>query len=172
MWLLARGAAQPATPGAATTQPDVPGDGAPQPAMHGGGPAQPAMSSGGAVRLFTQGHLQEAANSRQIVGCDVAKAALQTLLHHHHGDTLPVLLTSLMALLFTGFHGWHTSRVLVTSSEMACARCTSSAGSRTVPQRPCPARATTCAAHWCLGPCDAQSHAGRRALGFTGKPFG
>ena len=100
------------------------------------------------------------------------QAALQTLLHHHHGDTLPVLLTSLMALLFTGFHGWHTSGVLVTSSEIVFARCTSSAGSRTVPQRPCPARATTCAGHWCLGPCDAQSHAGRRALGFTGKPFG
>ena len=89
LWLHARGAAQPATPEAATTQPDMPGDGAAQPAMHAGGPAQPAMSTGGAVRLFTQGHLQEVANSRHIVGCDVAKAALQTLLHHHHGDTLP-----------------------------------------------------------------------------------
>ena len=57
--------------------------------MPGGGPAHPAVSSGGPTQLFTQGHLQEAANSRRIVGCDVAKAALQTLLHHHHGETGP-----------------------------------------------------------------------------------
>ena len=89
LWLLARGAAQPAMPGAAATQPDVPRGGAAQPAVPGGGPAQPAVPGGGAALLFTQGHLQEAANSRQNVGCDVARVALQTLLRHHHGERVP-----------------------------------------------------------------------------------
>ena len=74
-------------PGAAATQPDVPGGGAAQPAVPGGGAAQPAVPGGGAPLLFTQGHLQEAARSRQTVGRDEASAALQTLLHHHHGET-------------------------------------------------------------------------------------
>ena len=51
--------------------------------------AQPVVPGGGAALLFTQGHLQEAANLRQNVGCDVARVALQTLLRHHHGETVP-----------------------------------------------------------------------------------
>ena len=84
-----RGAARPAVPGAAAAQPDVPDGGAVQPAVPGGGAAQPAMPGGGAPLLFTQGHLEEAARTRQPVGRDEASAALQTLLHHHHGETGP-----------------------------------------------------------------------------------
>ncbi len=84
-----RGAAHPAVLGAAATQPDVPGGGAAQPAVPSGGAAQPAVPGGDAPLLFTLGHLQEAARSRQTVGRDEASAALQTLLHHHHGETAP-----------------------------------------------------------------------------------
>ena len=67
----------------------MPGGGAAQPAVPGGGAAQPAVPGGGAPLLFTLEHLQEAARSRQTVGRDEASAALQTLLHHHHGETAP-----------------------------------------------------------------------------------
>ena len=57
--------------------------------MPGGGAAQPAVPGGDAPLIFTLGHLQEAARSRQTVGRDEASAAFQTLLHHHHGETAP-----------------------------------------------------------------------------------
>ena len=84
-----RGAAQPAMPGGAARQADVPAGGAAQPDVPGGGAAQSAVPGGGAPLLFTMGHLQEAARSRQTVGRDEASAAFQTLLHHHHGEILP-----------------------------------------------------------------------------------
>ena len=84
-----RGAAQPAMPGAAAPQADVPVSGAAEPAVPSGGAAQPAVPGGAAPLLFTMGHLQEAARSRQTVGRDEASAAFQTLLHHHHGETHP-----------------------------------------------------------------------------------
>ena len=84
-----RGVAQPAKPQPPATQPDVPDGGAAQPAMPSGGAAQPAVPGGDAPLLFTLEHLQEAARSRQTVGRDEASAALQTLLHYHHGETVP-----------------------------------------------------------------------------------
>ena len=82
-----RGGAQLAVPGAAATQLDVPAGGAAQPAVPRGGAAQPAVPGGDDALLFTMEHLQEAARSRQVVGRNEASAALQTLLHYHHGET-------------------------------------------------------------------------------------
>lgn len=84
-----RAVAQPAVPEPGAAQPHVPRGGAAQTAVPDGGAAQPAETGGDAPLLFTQEHLQEAACSRQIVGRDEASAALQSLLHYHHGETAP-----------------------------------------------------------------------------------
>ena len=61
-----------------------------QPPVAAGGAAQPAgLAAVAAARIFTEDDLRNAALSRTPVGRGEASAALQTLVHYHHGEGAP-----------------------------------------------------------------------------------